>query len=421
MMATLVVRVIVLVLLAVVVGGAMLAWRRASRNPFFLPLSRRSGSIGRIRIACGAAGALIVVAMCIATWQTIRRAYADMQVQVNPVVKAPALPKPALPTVGETLPQPLGKARLLVTVTILDAHSPELKPLATAQTEMNWPAEKSRMMSLEFLGIKCDYSLEVIGVQVGMPAPLPATEPMSEEAPGPQLQIVGSEIASWNGPSGMFGSSSASGNAPEGRQTLMPGPGFWGTRGMRDNPLSLTRNPTQHYFISSVFTLVREDDPLRTVSLLEFLPPMNGRAEIMRQRFTQAEYLYGAEYWRWEPGGLGLIEHLGMAALLLVAAAVLLAQVFKRRDLAMAGMLLAAVLLVVAWDRGMLAHDLSRLKDPAAPLSVRLLACSRTSQTFFYGRTAMAGLREAIAGQHVPPPLLDCAAVSERVLAFGME
>jgi hypothetical protein len=85
-----------------------------------------------------------------------------------------------------------------------------------------------------------------------------------------------------------------------------------------------------------------------------------------------------------------------------------LAQVFRRRDLAMLGLVLGMALYVVAFDRALLSYDLSQLADPGASLQTRLVACSRSGATFFCKRTALYGLAAVASAQpDMPPMLLD--------------
>lgn len=402
MLTTLIVRLSALALLAILMAVAAWAWRWASRNAFFLPLGRRGKGIGKLRIACGVLGALILVAMSLATWQTIRRTYADAHVQVNPLVHVPALPPPPLPTASETLPVVLDKARLLVTVTVLDASSADSTPVSVAQKELDWPAQKTAAFSLEFLGIRCDYTIDVMKLRMGEEtlenphSPSLSRDASSSEQGKPvesQLMIDRHALASWNGPDGMSDSYGSNDPAPAGKLILMPGPGMVDRPIRRSNPLSLAFLQNRYCVIGSVFTYIRADDPLRSVPLREVRPPLSKRSQLWQGMWNSrdpSDLRVGEDA---ELGAIGLLNHLRMSALLLIAAVVLLAQLFKRRDLAMVGLLLATVLFVVAWDRAMLAYDISWMNDRSVPLSVRWVACERVAQTFFYGHTASGALR----------------------------
>ncbi len=347
------------------------------------------------------------------------------------MVKAPALPPPPLPAITGRLPQGLNTARLLVTVTVFDGQVSSPKPLGVVQTQLTWPTQKTCSLPLDFLDYHCNYRLEVPNVQIGEPTPLSewAESRGFHVSRGPQIQVVCMQdlIVAGSDPY-LYVVATTGGPAATGRQVFLRATGRLETRDMRGNPLSLTHPAPQHYFVTSVFTVLRPDDPLRNVHLLDFLPPLSVHSRYTKEQYSHPYQLYLPEYlyedvpgtaahlgYRYlAPGGLGLLRHLGLTSLLLIAAAVLLAQVFRRRDLAMAGLLLAMVLFVAGWDRGTLAYDLARLNDPAAPLSVRLAGCCRADQTFFYGRTARNAVR--YVKDHATGNLKDCAAVSNDVL-----
>lgn len=436
MLATFAVRLITLIVLAIMFAGAFAAWRRAIRNPFFLPARTRKAPIGRLRIACGILGGLILVAISLTTWQTVHSSYALAAAQINPMVHAPALPAPPQPPMQGPLPQPLATARLLVTVTVLDAHVPDFKPVAVAQTEMTWPLQKKRSLTFDCQGTLCQYDLSVKAVQMGRPLVRPqdrkvgATASEYDEAAPPQLQVVrGEGVRPVNRLGYMFGW--GEGPAVVGKQNLMNETGYLDSTRWQDNPLSITRPLPRHYFITSVFTILQPEDPLASVRLLNFLPPLSEHSQYWWRAWTSPFNMYAPTYYvsgmdprsmadqfkartHGTPGAFGLFEHLGISSLLLIFSVVLLTQLFRRRDLALAGLLLAMVLFVVAWDRGMLAYDLSRVNDPNAPLAIRLAGCTRVSTTFFYGRTARMAMRQV--KDNSTGSLQSCADVALTVL-----
>jgi len=115
--------------------------------------------------------------------------------------------------------------------------------------------------------------------------------------------------------------------------------------------------------------------------------------------------------------GLALAGHIGISALLLMLAALLLTQLFARRSLAFVGVLAAVVLYVAALDRLALGTHLSHLRDPGEPVRARITACCHASDTFFYRKTALARVRAVADDPQTPLALRDVARGAARFLA----
>ncbi len=137
------------------------------------------------------------------------------------------------------------------------------------------------------------------------------------------------------------------------------------------------------------------DDPLQTVPIEQFV--QDKRAVLEHGGIYGMPSTWVGNMENIPAGFVRLSVHLGITILVLLAAAGLLAQLFRRRDLALTGLLLGMVLYVAAVDRGLLAYDMSRLADPQEPLQVRLVACSRAGATFFYKDTAAQLLGSALS------------------------
>ena len=102
------------------------------------------------------------------------------------------------------------------------------------------------------------------------------------------------------------------------------------------------------------------------------------------------------------PSGLRLLVRLSpVAIVLLCVAAALLTVRMRPRALAAAGLLLS-IALVPVWDRVALGYHADRLRDASAPLPERLIAADRVRQSFFFGRSAEAALREVAEEETAP-------------------
>lgn len=367
MLAMLAVRVTSLVVLATLVATAMWAWRRVAQNPFFLPHSRQGRKVGRLRMVAGLLGLLIVVSMGLTTWHTVRQIYALAPVEVNPDIHAPTLP-----TINESLEPNLSKARLLVTAVVLNYGLPRSIPVSVVQTQLDWPAQKQATF-LHIPATPLSYTIDV--TKLGMSAKSNTRSQIASDTSQSDLELtidystrvirtghVGTRSESrmsFSIPAGQFGES-------------------WSDDGPRPgNPLMLTEPYWHKFSIVTMVTAIRPDDPLKTIPLKDY-PPLPA---FVHTGWTGA-------LWYVEAGPIGLVAYLRMSTLLLLAAAVLLALPFRRRDLALVGTLLAVFFFVIATDRAMVAYDIAWLKDPAASVARRNIALTRLTNTFFYGHTA---------------------------------
>jgi hypothetical protein len=118
--------------------------------------------------------------------------------------------------------------------------------------------------------------------------------------------------------------------------------------------------------------------------------------------------------------GIALAEHIGASALLLGVAWLLLTQLFRRRALALVVVAVVMVAYVAALDRWALGTHLSHLADPSAPLGDRLTACEQATDTFFYGKTAVRGLKAVADDADAPAALRDRARRTAQAIEDGL-
>jgi hypothetical protein len=105
------------------------------------------------------------------------------------------------------------------------------------------------------------------------------------------------------------------------------------------------------------------------------------------------------------PGALSYLGHVRWSLVPLFASVLLLSQLFRRRELAFLGLLVAAVLLGAAADRYTVGVHLARLGDAAAPAEDRALALDSLETTFFHEPSALAAARR-VAADAAEPALL---------------
>jgi hypothetical protein len=396
MVASMIVRLFGLAVIAGVVVAAMVLWRRAMRNPLFLPAAKRkTGPVGRVRVICGVLGGLIVLGSVYYTLATVRASYAPMHVPANMTVRMPT-------TSVETEDLPGGTAipgvRLLATMLIMDVRAVEPRPVHVEQFEIHWPAQSQQMeRPFRLGGMEWQYNLAISRVWLDRDA-----------GAGPQVRVSGTQWIDWRG---SFGTLAGPGAMPvnlvadAGAERITYGR-LGGQIRPLEAPLSVTPATPSYCYSLLLISRVSPDDSLPMVPIERFV-------EADRKRITGAGIFASPmtvvmnDLWRVPAGGVRLAVYLlGVPVLLLIAAAALLAQVFRRRDLAFAGLVLGLVLYVAAFDRAVLAYDLSRLADPQETLQARLVACSRAGATFFYQGTALQGLYQAAASAPGAPSIL---------------
>jgi len=196
---------------------------------------------------------------------------------------------------------------------------------------------------------------------------------------------------------------------------------IYGMLGVK-SPLSIASGPDLASAVCQFVwgSLVAEGDPLMEVPVTAFLHEHEAEARrtLAEHGWTPTWRLARAHPSERAPApGLGLAGHIGISCLLLIVAALLLTQLFARRSLAFVGVLAAVVLYVAALDRLALGTHLSHVRDAQAPLAARITACWHATDTFFYRKTALAGVRAVADDPQAPSALCDVAQGAARVLS----
>lgn len=366
-----------LVLLGVVTAATFM-----SRRWSFSSAGRRPGRRHWItRTVCGVLGASIVVALAAITFRDACRAYVE---PAPTAFKVPTLPPPGV----KNDYKPLQAGRFLLHVAVVSGTGGAQVPLYGKTYELQWPRDAGRSFhsSLESGGVKFNWQLEI--------SELRRYQYKSEE----RLEVQGSRNLRARAPDFM---SSGSGGLhfPEavgiGRNTEAAA--FF----------SIARPASDARLVFLLdLTPVRDEDPLRPGALDDVLA-IRGTG---RWAAEMAVALSGTRR-RADTGSPAgaLVWRLQANLLVLLAAAILFAQLFRRRSLGFVKAAACLLLFVGALDRGVLRIHQSRLKDEGRPLQQRFVAGSLLPSTSFFRKTALRDLDETAADEGAPEPLRDLA------------
>ena len=378
---------IIVVVLALVFGR---------RGRFFMGSSRRLHHRHIVtRIVCGALGMGILVATGIGTWRDVSAMYGPaMEPVTEDTVRIPTLPAPQLSEMPKrTGRMDIEKCRLLAFLTVGDFSSGRWEPFAAREFEINWPADRGKTLTLNTV---------VEGTPIELSCSLDSLRLQPWGGAG-SLRLVAhcsmsSRFRRWPRPS-RAGTLAAGAALCTFQQMSVRRP---------VNSLSiLDIAPRRTIGLATFFIPIADSDPLKEVSGEEF-------AEWCRTEIKPADWGDAAIHARWvsrvpldfQPvKGFALMIHFGLLSLLLMVATALLAQIFKRRGLAFAGVLTLVILFVAALDYSVLDTHLEHMNDTDAPLYTRTIACWRAASSFFYSDTALREI-EAVAENHRTPKML---------------
>lgn len=367
----------VLFLFAVVGGFALLFARRW--NP---------GSPGRrpelrsrlVRVACALAGGGILVAFL---WGTLDTEQRGMTVNGPQNLRVPTLPLPEPSRVDEDQRQ----GRFLLHVVLVRTGQADGRPLAAETFDLHWPQDRDRRI--------------VLRADVGS-ANLEVAETLGH------IQLTGGRNWFIDGRRSLrLESAHSSRTSIGGLHT----PSFddLGQAGGEPKLFSIWRTPREELEVLVNLTLIRDEDPLREGAeedLLAMVPKTNGRkdwrnAGPIEYRSSRRPQGSPAE---------GLVRVLSFNVFPLLAAAGLLAQLFRRRQLGFVKVVACIILYLAALDRLSLRIAESSVRDASVPLASRLSACTRMTSTAFFPKTARAHLQELAGEGSVPSPVRALAA-----------
>lgn len=358
------------------------------------------------RIICASVGAAILIAVGVGTWLEVSRCYAAAEAAATAKVSVPTGPAPPLPRLESF--KSVERARVLMHVLFVEVSPHGTKPLGVMEFDVHWPADRGRRFAayLKFKGIKATYRFSINDIRFAG---------TGEREYGWEIRLQGSQ--NWVWWSASRRSSGSGGSIALGPAAYLSQVG-WSDKRLR-RPLSVLPPVSTDVHALGFVTRAAEDDPLKQVPLAEFF---RARAEQAQQLVDEHDrYAPVAAQWRGPgegPPGIAFAWHVGIASLLLLVAAVLLTQLFRRRELAFAGVVLALVFYVAVLDQAVLGAHLSRLNDPEAPLTTRLTACDRARDTFFYRQTARGNLEDVARQDGAPKPLRAAATRMAQYLQY---
>jgi len=350
------------------------------------------------RVICGVLGILILAAAAVGTRQEVLRSYAEAAEAANIPVRVASLPRPdfpGIPDAGSAVP--VDSCRFLLKFLVGDQTLGVIRPVQVKEFELQWPKDRGRRVEagLSLPGWTLSFAFHLNGVTAW------------RSADGRGVEVVASAHNDFNLDAPHHRSSGTIETYSEVVRLDEAG-----THVDETPLLSVTPAPRAEWIAYQLLMPVRQDDPLKTVSLAQFVssfePSLRKEQSDWEQELRRAIPIQN-ESPPISAGGPALAARLGQSSLLLLAAALLLAQLFARRSLAFAGILACIVLYVALLDRAVLASQLARLSDRNSIIETRLTACAGVAGTFFFRQTASAGLDKVAHDQSAPPTLREAA------------
>jgi hypothetical protein len=372
--------VLVLLVLIAAAVAAVVAVARRGRGRGGLPGIAHGRKPSRrhivTRIICGVLGAGILVAVGIGTWADVRGAYALGEAAETLKLHLPTGPAPELPKLKDGQAEvELKDARFLIHF-VFTEHG---RPVHSDEMELRWPQDRGRTLVAQGQFRRVRYRMDLT----------PRTLSVARWGGSSRLSGQARYQLRLRGP--MWNSGQSGGFSYEARRVLSR----YRTRQM-PNPLSVCPVPGTEGRLICLVHRAREDDPLRELKLKPYCAEVELPARKPQRHFGSGRRDRGV------PPLVKLAGHVGISGLFLLAAAVLLAQLFARRGLGFAATLLGCVLFVAVLDRCALAAHASRAADAKLPAATRCLAVKLLGGTFFY-RESAAKIAEELHGEAANP------------------
>jgi hypothetical protein len=325
------------------------------------------------RVICGTVGGAILLAFLVITLRDVRATSKS----ARPItLRVPTLPPPEAPKQrGE-----VKAGRFLLQMVVTRAGEFPGRPIASESYEVLWPRDQDRTFELylkEGLGqLKLTETLR--GIMWGMKN---------------KLEFSGSTTFQANSPTS---SHSQSGGSSFPYVMSVDGGGH------ERSLFSLVKVVDEDLLVLCDLTWVRGEDPLRPGSLEDWIA-LRGREswEDDRER-GRVRHSQGQEF---GSPVEALVRQLGVNFLPALAAALLLAQLFRRRSLGFVQVTAGIILFLGALDRVALHLNESQARNPSAPLEARMRACSQLRTTVYFRKSALEDLRALAGDATAPKPL----------------
>ncbi len=361
----------------------------------WLVFRRRTGRISRsraprpwhpaVRIVCGVLGIGLLIALSVGTWREVRGGYDSITPKEPLILHLPAKPTPKLPTLkassdGVRTAEIKNGRLLLHLVFFRGAH-----PVYACEQDVVIPQQGPIQIRQDVTLGKERYTFAG------------RINKLMVCAEGDESKTV-SLLADWNC---TVNACFDDFNATEDR--WFDGRGGTGLNGLVDlnhnetfssgctrllpqNHWSLLHgsSPTTLFRIESRARLVEHDDPLKPATLTEVADSVGTADHDGIRISSQRNTVVNPDM----PPVLRLINALGVSSIILLFAAIMLAQIFVRRGLAFAGMLALCLGYAAALDRMAVEFHARKLADKQQPMEDRVMAAEALSGTYFYKDTA---------------------------------
>jgi len=149
-------------------------------------------------------------------------------------------------------------------------------------------------------------------------------------------------------------------------------------------------------------TWIREEDPLRPGSLEDWIALRGGENWEDDRDQGRVRHSQGREF---GSPVEALVRQLGVNFLPALAAALLLAQLFRRQSIGFVQATAVIILYFGALDRIVLQMNEHQARNPSAPLYDRMGACGRLQNTVYFRKSALEDLRALAGDATAPKPL----------------
>ena len=370
-----------LLLLVLIGGSGLIAFlaRRRGTGAWFAPVRLRRRHIVT-RVTCALLGLGILAALGAGTWRDVDRTYATEEAAEKVRLHLPTKPAPPLPEPEENQRRTaVQKARLLVHFIFEEKSFAGSRPVHAEEFEVRWPQDRGKEFErvCSAGGIRHEIAFVIHRIYC------------HRQAGRTKLEMGSRLDLSFASPESGHSMGCLSRSLPTERSLLTQGRYRAGTRRL----LSVVPPRPGHYrcrIISSV-RRIAEDDPLKEVSLTAYTREVG----TLETDFPPASSFRPFRIDPDAPPTFKLFDHIGVSSLFLVAAAILLSQLFVRRGLGFAAILATCILYLAFLDRTVLATHISRLSDQGLSVQTRSLAAESLTTTFFYRRTALEAAEEA--------------------------
>jgi hypothetical protein len=367
------------VLLVVAIACAT-AFALRRTPPLTEPGSGRRGSLARLACAVSALG--LLAAISVGTWST-----AFPPAERATALHQATLPPPPVPTENDEIAQ----GRVLVQAVIMRG----ITPLKAEEFEIHMPADARRTFERKGVVDGAAYGISISAVALYKNN---ASERIECDNGGFTASLRRPRSAEECSITDLLGATSL-------------GPSCDGEAG---SPWSLFHMREERLRMLVRTESIDPADPLRPTSLAELGSAME------RALDGESRYHAGMSRFARHPAFIAYLNTSGPACAFALAAAILLAQLYRRRQAAFAGCLGLCLLWCAAVDRAVVAHASAIAQDAAAPPLERMAAIEVLPHTFFFAHAAAKAVESLTRDAAMSPGLRDAALLTALELSIAM-